>query len=104
MKTIELRITETGRSSLKDQPSRFNDIKESFETVEQLKTYLIDRYRKIPNGKNKIYRNVKDDEPIICGFLHSFWNQDISHMTPKYYQTDWIEFFEQETNIKYFIL
>ena len=104
MKTIELRIIETGRMSLKDQPSRFNDIEKSFETVEQLKDYLTDMYGKIPHGRIKMYKDKKDGSTVICGFIHSFWNQDISHMTPRWYQTDWIEFFEQETTKTYFTL
>lgn len=89
MRTFELEITETGRGSLKEEPSTFNRITESFLTLNELKEYLIERYGKMPNGKKKVYTGK---EPKVIGFLHSFWNQDISHMTPKWYQTDWIVF------------
>jgi hypothetical protein len=96
MKTIELRIHETGRMSLKEETSNLNNIKESFETVEQLKEYLVERYGKIPQGRKKIYTGTNQN-PKVIGFLHSFWNQDISHNSAKWYQTDWIEFWEQDT-------
>lgn len=104
MRTIELIISETGRGSLKDEPSLFNKICECFETKEELKQYLIDRYGKMPNGKHKVYVDKKSGGAEQVGFLHSFWNKDWSHNTPSWYQTDWIEFFEQDTNRKYFKL
>ena len=103
MKTIELRINETGRSSLckSDPPSCFNNIKESFPTLDELKEYLIERYGYLPQGRMKIYRDTLDKdgkfEPAIVGFLHSWWNQDVSHNSKKWLQTDWIEIYEQET-------
>ncbi len=102
MKTIELRISETGRGNLKEDPSFFNEIRKSFSGIDELKEYLITRYGKIPSGKNKVYIDKKS--PIITGFLHSFWTRDISHMSKKWYQTDWITFYEQDTTKKYFNL
>jgi len=104
MKTIELEISETGRRNLKDDPSLFHTIRESFSGVDDLKKYLVDRYGKMPKGKKKVYIDGKNDERVSVGFLHSFWNQDISHMSEKWYQTDWITFWEQETIKKYFRL
>ena len=91
MKTFELEITETGRGSLKEEPSTFNRITESFLSLNELKEYLIERYGKMPNGKKKVYTGPSGASKVI-GFLHSFWNQDISHMSAKWYQTDWIVF------------
>lgn len=108
MKTIELRITETGRSNPGYVAETFNTIMESFKFKEQMVEYLIDRYGKMPGGKKKIYRDNINDGTIpkikIVGFLHSFWNRDCSHNSKKWFQTDWIEFYEQETVKTYFKL
>lgn len=94
MKTIRLIIHETGRNFLAEPACCFNVIRETFENKNQLKDYLIDRYGKIPKGKKKIYTG---NPPKIIGFLHSFWNQDVSHASKKWYQTDWIEIYQEET-------
>lgn len=105
MKTIELRITETGRENLKVPAECFNTIHKSFETKGDLKDFLKDHYGKIPKGKIKIYRDKKNaPKSIIVGFCHSFWNQDVSHASKKWYQTDWIEFWEETTTRTYFEL
>jgi hypothetical protein len=104
MKTIELHITETGRSNTKEDPSIFNEDHMSFKTIDEMKSFLMDRYGKIPKGKNKVFVDGNDGNPVCIGFLHSFWNQDWSHASKKWYQTDWITFYEQETSKKYFKL
>ena len=104
MKTIELRIDETGRGNFKDEPRLFNTISESFESIKELKDHLIERYGKLPHGKNKVHIDTTDGKTLTVGFLHSFWNQDISHISDKWYQTDWITFWEQETTKRYFNL
>ena len=91
MKTLKLQIDETSRTSLKEeQASYFNSITEYFNNIREVKDYLIDRYGKMPGMKKKIYIDDKNGNPVVCGFLYSFWDQDISHMTKKYYQTDWV--------------
>lgn len=106
MRTFELRIRETGRSKPSDVQESFNTIEESFESKEKLVEYLIDRYGKMPCGRKKIYRDIDTNfyspKIMAVGFLRSFWNQDISHNSKKWFQTDWIEFFEQETTKTYF--
>jgi len=87
----QLIISETGRNSLKEEASLFNVINESFKTMFDIKEYLIDRYGKIPKGKNKIYIDNKKGKAQEIGFLHSFWNSDISHDSKAWFQTDWIE-------------
>ncbi|MFA5240354.1 MAG: hypothetical protein WC476_11705 [Phycisphaerae bacterium] len=87
-----IEITETGRNSLKGESSTFNREVKTVATVEEVKAYLIDRYGKMPKGKNKIYIDTQDGETIETGFTYSFWNQDVSHNSPKWYQTDWISF------------
>jgi len=88
---FKLIINETGRNSLKEEASLFNTIDESFIELEELKNYLVVRYGKIPKGKNKIYQDNKEGKSQEVGFLHSFWNRDISHNSKNWYQTDWIE-------------
>jgi hypothetical protein len=87
----KLIITETSRNSLKDEPHIFNDFSKSFGSLEDLKDELINRYGKLPKGRNKIYRDLKNGQSIEIGFLHSYWNSDISHNSKSWYQTDWIE-------------
>ena len=91
MKKFRLFITETGRENLKVKAEAYNFINEYFDTKEALKEFLIDRYGKMPKGKNKIYTGPNNNQKVM-GFTHSFWNQDISHNSHKCYQTDWIKF------------
>jgi hypothetical protein len=86
----KLVISETGRNFLKEEPHIFNEIIEMFSKKEDIDLYLLDRYGKKPNGRKKIYVDTKDGKPKVVGFLHSFWNQDVSHNSKKWYQTDWI--------------
>ena len=90
----KLQIDETGRNSLKEQPSLFNTIVKKFRELSEVKNYLAERYDKIPKGKNKIYQDTKQGESLEIGFTHSFWNQDISHNSKSWFQTDWISIFE----------
>jgi len=102
-----LAITETGRENLKVPPQSFNLILKEFETKEKLKEYLIERYGKIPKGRKKIYRDRENTMGLVTdevGFLHSFWSQDISHNSKKWYQTDWIEFYIEKKKRTYFKL
>ena len=91
----KIQIDETGRNSLKDKSTFFNSLVKKVKSLEDVKAFLIDHYGKMPGKKNKIYvdRNGKRE---VIGFMHSFWNQDISHMTPKWYQTDWVTVTEVE--------
>jgi hypothetical protein len=91
METITVRIVETGRGNLKEEAHVFNIETKSFSSIEEVKEYFIDRYGKIPKGKNKIYVDGENSGPVPVGFLHSFWNWDCSHNSPKWFQTDWIE-------------
>lgn len=105
MKTtyFKLVITETGRNCPKDKPEIFNEIIEKFLTIGQLKVYLIERYGRMPGGRKKIYRDV-NGKSTPCGFIHSFWNQDMSHMSELWFQTDWIEICEVKEDINWFKL
>ena len=86
MEYFKVEITETGRSHLKEEPSIFNVINETFNNLDAVKEFLADHYGRMPKGRKKIY--VGDGLEI--GFLHSFWNKDYSHNSKSWYQTDWI--------------
>lgn len=86
----ELTINETARNHLKEEPRLFSTIQESFGTVSDIKDFLVDCYGKLPRGQAKIYRD-KNGQSQEIGFMHSFWNRDISHNSKAWYQTDWIE-------------
>lgn len=96
MKTIKLKITETSRNSLQEQPTTFNRIVEEFETKEECKDAIIQRYGRMPNKRNKIYTGPNNN-PTVVGFLYSFWNSDVSHNSKPWFQTDWICIYEVET-------
>ena len=86
---FKLSIDETGRNSLQEESQLFHTINETFETRQDLENYLIDRYGKLPNNRNKIYIDNKN-ESIEIGFTYSYWNKDYSHNSKSYFQTDWI--------------
>ena len=88
----KVRITETGRNSLKEEASIFNVENQSFKTLEDATAYLKDRYGSIPKLKegNTIYEDRPGGVPVAVGFLKSYWNKDISHNSKSWYQTDWV--------------
>ncbi|MFA5380247.1 MAG: hypothetical protein WC455_31080 [Dehalococcoidia bacterium] len=89
---IQVTITSTGRNFLKEAATIFDHKSKMFSDIAEVKLYLADKYGKMPKGRNKIYRDKKDGSSITVGFLYSFWNQDWSHNSKKWYQTDWLEF------------
>jgi hypothetical protein len=93
---IELRIVETGRGSLKEEPLTFNEEVVELPDIQAVKEALIDRYGHIPKGKRKVYIDDLDGKAKEIGFLHSFWNRDISHNSKPWYQTDWVSACEIE--------
>jgi len=95
MKTIEVIITETGRNRPADRPEVFNLIKKQFSTITYAKEFIESRYGGMPRGRKKIYTGPNNC-PVVVGFLHSFWNQDYSHSSKAWFQTDWVEICEIE--------
>lgn len=83
----KIQIDETGRSSLKEEKETlFNTETQKVKTLEEVTTFIINRYGKIPGKRRKIYIDENGKMKVV-GFLHSFWN--MSHGN-KWYQTDWI--------------
>lgn len=95
----EIKIVETGRNALKDEPYIFNRFVESVESVEEIKGFLLERYGKIPSGKNKVYRDKKDGSAVEVGFTYSYWSSDISHNSRLWYQTDWVSIYAVEKTV-----
>jgi hypothetical protein len=96
---FKIQITCIGRENLRSDTNYiFDTITEEVETLEEIKTYLINRYNKIPNE----YLYVDTDKGLKkVGFTYSYWNKDISHNSKSWFQTDWIEIFEyNETTIE----
>lgn len=96
MNTIKIVVTETGRNAPGKPSQIFNEEVRHFTTIGEVKEFLIDRYGKLPRARKKIYRDTKDGKTLEVGFLHSFWNKDISHDSKPWFQTDWIAFTEIE--------
>jgi len=96
-----LQITETGRENLKVHSESFNVIVEFFKTKEELKNYIIERYGHLPKGRNKIFQEMGCEKSTQIGFTYSFWNQDVSHASKKWYQTDWVCFCKRTTTEEY---
>ena len=87
----EVRVTETGRGSLKEEATIFHQFTKACATLDDIKDYLTEQYGKLPGMRNKIYVDDKDGSTHEIGFTHSFWNSDISHNSKAWYQTDWVE-------------
>ena len=87
---IKLEITETARENLNAEPCRCGDgITELFKDMDGLREFLIDRYGRVPNGRNKIYQDTSDGAEEI-GFTYSFWTETDWYNKNSQYQTDWI--------------
>ena len=92
----QIEITETVRNNLRDGATIIHIETRDFDMLEEVKSYLADRYGRVPGGRNKIYRDIAG-KPEETGFIHSFWNRDIGHNSKSWYQTDWIEITEITT-------
>ena len=87
---IKITIESTGRSHLKETPQLFEITHETVLDIKEAQEFLIEKYGKMPGGRNKVYVDDKDEKAKVLGFTHSFWNSDISHDSKPWYQTDWI--------------
>ena len=88
---IKLEIAETSRDCPGDEDSYYvYDIIEKFNTMDELKDYLIDRYDRIPNGRRKVYQDLPDGSYHETGFLHSYWNPPGCRGDKSVFMTDWI--------------
>ena len=95
MKYYKIEIDETAKNSPKEEESQtYNTIIKKFNSIDEIKEYLKERYGKDllkdVKKRGKIYIDDKNGNAIPIGFLYSFWNRDISHNSKSWYQTDWI--------------
>ena len=87
---IRLDITETERVNLNARSYHRYAFTETFKDIDGLKEYLIDRYGKMPGGRNKVYADKTDGSIQEVGFTHSFWRDPQCYGDKRAYQTDWI--------------
>lgn len=92
---IVIKITETGRNSLKEQASIFNHETIYAKNRKEAKEKISEHYGRMPNKRNKIYIDTEIGESKEIGFTYSFWNRDISHNSKHWFQTDWITVVER---------
>ena len=91
---VKIEITETARNTPAGESHRFSDmITETFKDMDGIRDYLMDRYGRIPGGRNKIYVDTNDGVKEV-GFLYSYWNKDCSHNSKSWFQTDWVSISE----------
>lgn len=93
---IRITIESVGRNSLRETGNLFNVSRETVLDIKEAQEFLVDRYGKMPGGKNKVYMDDEDGNAKVMGFTHSFWSSDISHNSKPWYQTDWITAVEVE--------
>ena len=86
---IKITIESTGRNSLRETANLFDVAHETVLDIKEAREFLIDRYGKLPSGKNKVYVDIEGKAKVV-GFTHSFWTSDISHNSKPWFQTDWI--------------
>jgi len=81
----------TGRSYRKDDEySIFDHFSKTFETLIEVKKYLVKRYGQCK--KQKMYRDNPNGEAYHAGWLYCFNSSDISHVpVNKWRQQDWVE-------------
>lgn len=100
---IKITITETGAKRPQDDHSTFNETILYAADMEQARFAVADHYGKMPGMRRKVYEDYREDSDPpgtfprsrVCGFLHSFWNVDLSHApVERWHQTDWISVVE----------
>ncbi len=87
-----IRITQTGKTPRKEEDFRtFNFEEVICKTLEEVKKELKDRYGEVKQ-RTKMYRDVKDGEPVHSGYVYHYRNSDMSHYpVNEWIQEDWVE-------------
>jgi hypothetical protein len=87
---FEVHITSTGRSSMRDKPSIFNEETKKFRSLGEAKEFVKEQYG---NKKgHKMYVDSAEGKPEEIGKIYGFWTQDVSHYDgDKWFQEDWVE-------------
>jgi len=97
----EVNTTETSKGLFsKEDYQCFNSTQDKFETLEEVKEFLKDKYGNCK--KEKMYIDDKDGNAKHIGWIYSFRNRDISHMSEWWIQRDWVDI--SEVNCKRVVL
>ena len=95
MKYFEVIINETGKSfSKNDTYKSFNEEKETFKTLKELKNFLTEKYA--GHKKVKMYCDDEEGNSKHIGWIYCFKNKDISHNSDWWLQQDWVSVYEVE--------
>lgn len=87
---LKLEIAETERPHPGADGYRGYEFTECFKDMDDLKEFLIDRYGKIPNGRNKVYVDKTDGSIQEVGFTHSYWRDHEYSGEKSTFVTDWV--------------
>lgn len=72
--------------------SMFDDLRERFATVAEVKKWLAERYGNCK--RQKMYRD-SENKSFQAGYIYSFRNEDLSHArsddNKPWFQQDWVE-------------
>lgn len=98
---IRVIITSTGRNSMKDKPSIFDEETKLFKNREDALKFIKEKYGKVKTRK-PMYVDDKKGKIQKIGYIFGFWNEDISHpyteegKKNRWYQEDWVELREEK--------
>lgn len=87
---IKLEINTIERNAPGGEPYRGQDITETFDTDDDLREYIIDRYGRVPRGHNKVYVDQPDGSVLEIGIVHTYWAAPEYSGDNSVYRTDWI--------------
>ncbi len=92
---IEVTITQTASNRPADQKRIFHTETIECESMADAWDKLTERYGKKPHARRGVFVDKPDGSVERVGFLHSFWNADLSHWpVQRWHQTDWVTFSE----------
>ncbi len=93
---IRITITQVIRTCPRSSDIWYDDpIEHVCNDKESALCYLRERYGRLPNGRNKVYRDCVGETYVEIGITHSYWD------VHRNYHTDWIcfaEFWEREVS------
>ncbi len=97
MHYYQISITRTSKNMGSKEPlgegwSTFDREEKKFTTIQEVKTFLREQYRKCK--REKIYRDDSESGHHV-GYCYHFKNSDMSHLPgASWYQQDWVEVHE----------
>ena len=90
MKYYEVLVDLTGKTiGGKDGFTKYDTIKEYFKTLQEAKQYIKNTYGS--KRRVKMYIDDKDGKAKHIGYIYTMGiNQDISHISNKWYEQHWV--------------